>query len=125
MDTNALIWYLSGSKRLSVRARAIFEAAERGETRLVISAIVIAEMFYADQKHGLFVDFADTYRQMKSKPYFRFVPLTSDAILDFAQDIAIPEMHDRIITGLARRLDAPLVTSDPVIAAAGLVEVIG
>lgn len=45
VDTHALIWYLIGSKSLSDRARAIFLAAERGETRLHISAISIAEMY--------------------------------------------------------------------------------
>ena len=124
VDTNALIWYLTDKKRLSSPARAIFEAAERGETRLVISAIVIAEMFYADQKNGFFKDFADTYRQIRAKPYFRFAPLTADAVLDFPQDSAVPEMHDRIIAGLARRLDAPLITSDAMISASGLVEIV-
>jgi len=124
VDTNALIWYLTDKKRLSSSARAVFAAAERGETRLIISAIVIAEMFYADQKNDFFRDFAETYRLMQEKPYFRFIPLTADAVLDFALDAAVPEMHDRIIAGLARRLDAPLITSDATISASKLVEIV-
>jgi predicted nucleic acid-binding protein len=35
---------------LSKHASQIFEAAERGETRLYLSAIVVAELYYANKK---------------------------------------------------------------------------
>jgi PIN domain nuclease of toxin-antitoxin system len=124
IDTHTLIWYLTTSRQLSPTASQIFEAAERGETRLVISAITVAELFYANQKNAFLGDFAVTYRQMKTKPYFRFVALTADAVLDFDQDMGIREMHDRIIVGLARRLGAPLLTADRQITAAQVVEVV-
>lgn len=54
LDTNALIWSLKNDKKLSPSAAAIFQAAERGETVLIVSAIVIAELFYADKKWGYF-----------------------------------------------------------------------
>ena len=123
VDTNALIWYLTTNKKLSQRAASIFAAAERGETRMYISSVVIAEMYYADKKWKLFEDFAQTYADLKTKSYIRFVPLIADDVLDFDKDTAVPEMHDRIITGLARRLGAPLLTSDPLIIAAGIVTV--
>jgi len=123
VDTNALIWYLTGNSRLSSHAHTIFKAAERGETRLIISAVVIAELYYANQKNNFFADFATAFQQMKTKPYFRFVPLTADAILHFKRDSAVPEMHDRIIAGLARRLNAPLITSDGQITASGIVQI--
>jgi len=53
LDTHALIWYLRSDRKLGAQAAAIFEAAKRGETLLVVSAIVIAELFYADKKWGL------------------------------------------------------------------------
>ena len=123
VDTNALIWYLTKNKKLSKRAASIFAAAERGETRLYVSAMVIAEMYYADKKWKLFDDFATTYAALKAKPYIRFVPLIADDVLDFDNDAAIPEMHDRIIAGVARRLGAPLITPDPLIIAAKLVDI--
>ncbi|MBN2305197.1 MAG: hypothetical protein JXQ72_12000 [Anaerolineae bacterium] len=92
IDTNALIWYLKRDRKLGAQASVVFAAAERGETRLIISAISIAELFYANQKHGLFEDFARTYQT--------------------------------IITGLAKRLEAPLLTNDPLIEAAKLVEIV-
>jgi PIN domain nuclease of toxin-antitoxin system len=124
VDTNALIWYLTVDKRLSKTASAIFEAAEHGETRSYIAAIVVAELYYANKKWRYFDNFTTTYAEMKTKPYFRFVPLLADEVLDFDKDSSVPEMHDRMITGLARRLDAPLLTSDSLITSAGIARVI-
>lgn len=124
VDTNALIWYLTVDKRLSKPASAIFEAAERGETRLYIAAIVVAELYYANKKWGYFDNFAATYNEMKTKPYFRFVPLIADEVLDFDKDTTVPEMHDRMIAELARRLDAPLLTSDTLITSAGIARIV-
>jgi predicted nucleic acid-binding protein len=124
LDTNVLIWALTKREKLSPRVSIIFEAAVRGETELVVSAIVIAELFYSDKKWGWFDDFAPTYSEMKAQSYFRFVSMDADDILDFTRDAAVPEMHDRIIAGLARRLDLPLLTVDPLITASGVVEVI-
>ncbi len=104
-------------------ALAIFQAAEQGETELVISAIVMAELFYVDKKNHLFPDFSKQYTELKSKPYFRFVSFNPDDVLEFPKDSAVPEMHDRIITGLARKLGVPLITVDPLITAAGLVQI--
>jgi hypothetical protein len=44
VDTNALIWYLKRDKKLGTEATVVFAAAERGETRLIVSAIVVAEI---------------------------------------------------------------------------------
>ena len=44
-------------------------------------------------------------------------------MLEFEQDAAVPEMHDRIISGLARRIGAPVLTNDPLITQWGLVRV--
>jgi PIN domain nuclease of toxin-antitoxin system len=123
LDTNALVWYLIGSKKLSAAGLEIFQAAERGETQLVISAIVVAELFYVDKKNKLFQDFAQQYVSLRAKPYFDFIDFEPDHVLDFINDSAIPEMHDRIIVGLARRLGFPVVTSDPVIRTSGLAKI--
>src|SRR5262249_28986459 len=124
VDTNALYWYLTGDKKLTPPARLIFSAAEQGQTRLYISAISLAELFWILQKKPLSQTFAQVYAAIKAKPYFEFIAFEPDHALDLAQDNAIPEMHDRIIVGLARRLNAPLITSDAPIAAANLVKIV-
>ena len=124
LDTHALIWYLTNDRKLGSQAAAVFAAAERGETRLIISAIVVAEMYYANKKNNWFADFSTTYRGLRAKPYFRFVHFKADHVLDFDRDATVPEMHDRIIAGLAERIGAPLLTSDPLIGAAGIVTIV-
>jgi len=124
VDTNALIWHLSDDRKLGGQARAIFAAAERGETRLVVSAIVVAELYYADKKFELFADFSALFRQLQAAPHFRFVSLDAEHVLDFDKDPNVPEMHDRIVAGLARRLGAPLIASDRKIVDAGVAAVV-
>ncbi len=123
-DTHALIWYLKSDKKLSKMASSIFSAATRAETQIVIPTIALAEMYFADKKYTLFTDFKAIYTQIRQQPYFLLLNFVPDDILDFDRDSAIPEMHDRIIAGVARRIGAPLITSDPVIAASGIVSVI-
>lgn len=124
VDTHALIWYLTDTSKLGKNAKAIFEAAERGETQLVISAVVIAEMYFANAKSGLFADFWKTYQNLKSSPFCQFEPFLDDHVRDFDRDVAVPEMHDRIITGLARGLGASLLTHDSKIIASGIVGIV-
>jgi len=124
VDTNALYWYLTGDKKLTTDARTIFTAAEQGQTRLYISVVSLAELFYILQKKPLPQAFAELYATMKAKPYFEFVGVEPDHILDFTQDAIIPEMHDRMIVGLARRLKAPLITSDGPITAANHIKIV-
>ena len=123
-DTNALLWYLTSDKKLSRPAQAIFAAAERGETRLYISVITLAELYYINQRWHYFLDFGQTWSDLQSRPYFRFVPFRPHDVMGFGQVANVPEMHDRIIADLARRLNAPLLTSDPLIAGANVVKIV-
>lgn len=123
VDTHALIWYLLGDSKLSQRAQTLFKAAERGETRIVLPAIVLAELYFANEKHKWFADYRIVYDDLLSRDFFRFLPLDHHHVLDFEQDSQVPEMHDRMIAGAARRLGAPLITSDPLIARANVVRI--
>jgi hypothetical protein len=81
-------------------------------------------LYYSNKKWKLFSDVIQVYKSLKSKNYFRFVPLEADDVLEFDRDSAVPEMHDRIIAGLARRLSAPLLTIDPLIAQSGVARIV-
>ena len=123
VDTNALIWYLTNDNKLGKRASAIFDAAERGETLLIVSAITLDELYFANAKHRWFDDFSATYHALVAAPFFLFAPHFPEDVLAFDQHVAVPEMHDRIIVGLAQRLNAPLIASDPEIVNANIVTV--
>jgi PIN domain nuclease of toxin-antitoxin system len=124
VDTHALIWYLLNDKKLGSQAKSIFQAAEQNQTILIISAIVMAELYYANAKNKWFADFAKLYADIIGKPFIRFMSVDHTHTLDFTRNAAVPEMHDRIIAGIARRLSAPLISSDPLIIAAAIVTVV-
>jgi PIN domain nuclease of toxin-antitoxin system len=123
VDTHALLWHLTGDSRLSARATEIFDAADRGETQLVISVIVLAELYFLNQWRGSPLDFAAVYGRLSGSCACQFAAFNPSHVLDFSRDAGVTQMHDRIIVGLARRLRATLLTVDPVIAASGLVKV--
>jgi PIN domain nuclease of toxin-antitoxin system len=124
VDTHALIWYLLGDPKLSITALAIFRAAEQGNARLLLPAIILAELYYANAKFQWFPNYPLVYQMILSKPFFRLLSFEPHQVLDFDRDMAVPEMHDRLIVGVARRLNIPLITADTQIIAANLVQTI-
>ena len=52
------------------------------------------------------------------------LPLMPEDILDFETDASVPEMHDRIIVGVARRMDAICLSLDSQIVQSNLVTTI-
>jgi PIN domain nuclease of toxin-antitoxin system len=124
VDTHALIWYLTNDTKLGATALTIFQSAERRETVIIISAVVIAELYYWNQKNKQFDDFKKLYQNLRTRTYFEFVEFLPEHVLDFDQDVSVPEMHNRLITGVARRFNAPLITRDPLIVNAKIVRVV-
>ena len=113
LDTVALVRHLTGHRRLGNQAREVFATAEKGLALLIVSPIVIAELYYSDKKYNLFPDFREVYDELRSQPQFRFVKMSADEVLDFYLMETVPEMHDRIVACLAYNLGVPIVTNDP------------
>lgn len=91
-DTNALLWYLAQDKKLSRPASAVYEAAERNQTIIIISVISIAELYYLNRKRLIFPNFAQTYASIKARPYFRLMSFNPDDVLEFDTNQAVPDM---------------------------------
>ena len=64
------------------------------------------------------------FQAQEGAPLRYHASFEAEHVLSFTEDQDIPEMHDRIIAGLARRLAAPLIASDPKIVEAGLITVV-
>jgi predicted nucleic acid-binding protein len=120
-DTHSLYWYLVDSPRLGRRAAQAFKEADSGAAIIFIPAIVLAELYYMNVKLGRRLDFHQTLLRLQQSGQFVLLPLLPEDMAEFEADQAVPEMHDRIIAGVARRLSAPLLTRDPQIAGSGLV----
>jgi PIN domain nuclease of toxin-antitoxin system len=123
-DTHALYWYLTNSPRLGTQANLAFHEADQGLAEIYLPVIVLAELSYLNEKFGRNLDFASELQRLASSGQFVLVPLLPDDILDLAADSVVPEMHDRLIVGVARRLNAPVLTRDPAIVGSQLVATI-
>ncbi len=123
-DTHALFWYLIGSTRLGTDAKDVFDEGVKGNAIIFVPAIVIAELYFLNQKLGKPLDFTDVLNNLRSNSQFSFVSFKAIEALDFETDNAVPEMHDRIIVGVARRKKAACLTIDTKIVSSGLVKVV-
>lgn len=123
-DTHALYWYLIGSSRLTPAALAAFKEAEQGQAIVIVSSVVMAELYYLLIKQGVGGQFPLLYQQVATSGFVRFADFKADDVLLFDQTAAVPEMHDRIIAGIAYRRGVPCLTRDPAISNSGLVTTI-
>lgn len=124
IDTHTLYWYLMAAPQLGTKARDILLGAEQGRSLIYMPTIVLAELYYMNKKYGTQLDFKSVLANLQHSAQFLFLPFTPEDTLDFETDNAVPEMHDRIIVGVARRLNLPCLTRDQSIIDSGLVATI-
>lgn len=123
-DTHALYWYLTDSPNLGKNAKNAFSSGEQGRSLIYIPSIVMAELYYLNVKYGSPLDFAHEYRRFADAGQFRFSDFHASDVLRFHSLLTIPEMHDRIIAGVAYAMGAPLLTRDPEIIRSNLVQTV-
>jgi len=123
-DTHALFWYLTASPRLGANALKSFAEGVRGIALIYIPAIVLAELYFLNEKLGQPVDFAAGVDQLRNSSQFAFVPFDAEDTVEFDHDAIVPEMHDRIIVGVARRLNATCISLDHEIVQSDLVNTV-
>lgn len=112
VDTHALFWYLTDAPKLGKHARAALDEGKNGQAIIFIPAIVLAELYYLNEKLGRLFTFSETFEVLRQGNQYRLLPFTPEDILDFDQDNTISEMHDRIIAGISRRFNAPCLSVD-------------
>jgi hypothetical protein len=86
-----------------------------------VPAIVIAELFYWNEKKGKPLDFAARHARLVESKQFVLLSFYPNHVLDFDACATIPEMHDRKIVGAARRMNAKVLTRDKQVIKTGLV----
>ena len=123
-DTYSLLWYSINSSFLGKKASAVFDEAELNSALIYIPSIVFAELYFLNTKQKHSIDFAVEFQKIKQSSQFILTAFEPEDVLDFDKDSAVKEMHDRIIVGAARRLNAPLLTKDQNITASGLVKIV-
>lgn len=122
-DTQALVKFMMGKKVINNRSHQAFQSADKGETIIIIPAIVLMEVLYLFEKNRINISLLKTEDLFKSQNY-QFEPLTFEILKTASEIDDIPELHDRLIAATARYLDLPIITNDPVILDSRFVEVL-
>jgi predicted nucleic acid-binding protein len=120
-DTMGLVLRIE-RRRLSPRARSIFESAESGNATVYVPAIVLAEILYLSERQRIGVSLGQVASYLRRYSNYKEYPMSLAVIQSTAQITDIRELHDRIIAGTARLLDLNLITNDPVIRASAYVK---
>lgn len=127
-DTHAVIWYLSGNKRLSGKVRTIFKNAQSGRANVVIPSIVLVETIFLVQRERLDGQALKPLLTLTENPDdgVYIYPLNKAVVqaLSHFGPATIPELVDRIIAATALHLSTPILTVDSAIQASDLVKTV-
>jgi len=127
-DTHPIVWHLTDSPQLSLKAKQIFEGGDRGENQIFIPSIVLVEIVYLAEKTRIDPLLIDTLLNLLSASPSNYLvaPLNLETVMAMRgiDPQLVPDMPDRIIVATAKTLNAPLISRDQQIAKAGIVKVI-
>lgn len=111
-DTHALLWWFTGSSKLSLRAIDIFEKCESGQNIIFIPSIVLAEVLSIFEKKRIQFDLIKLLKQIEDSENFVIIPLDYLILQKMIELKDIPELHDKIIVSTGKYLGAPIITKD-------------
>jgi PIN domain nuclease of toxin-antitoxin system len=117
VDTHALAWFVSRDPRLSDKARTILRDPN---VRLIIPAIVLAEIKYLAHKGRLTQTLDEVLRVIGSDPRCTIYPIDLSVVSKAPFGLNI---HDGLIVGTAlvqREAVTGILTRDEAIASSGL-----
>ena len=75
-DTHALFWYLINSRSLGAGANGAFDEADNGQALIYIPAIVLAELYFLNEKKQSPVDFSMQYQRFEQSAQFVYCPFS-------------------------------------------------
>lgn len=115
LDTIALVRHLENN--LPKGADRAFQAAEAGRARLFLPEIALAEFIYialrgrlrAPNPRAVVEEVVDQIRGASYLTLSSLPPAAWDVFLE----LAVPELHDRLIAADALHRGLPLITNDP------------
>jgi len=111
-DTHALFWYRQEPSQLSPAADAVFRLAYASGARILVPAIVIAELYYLTMKIGAVQSPSDLLAGINSSREFVFLELGKADLENLERVNDVREMHDRLICAAALANGAAIITKD-------------
>ena len=122
-DTQALVKFMVGKKVINKAAHQAYLSADKGDTAIIIPAIVLMEVLYLFEKNRIQVGLLQTEDLMESKNY-KFEPLNFEILKTASEIDGIPELHDRLIATTAKYFGLPIIANDPVISRSRFVQIL-
>jgi len=127
-DTNPLVFYAANqTKKLSKRALQIFEACEKGNNVIYISAVVLWEFSLLSKAGKIKIkgeSFQAWCQKLLKQPTFIFLPLELKHIFQAYEYNFHSDPFDLLIVATAKNLDIPLITKDSIITDANIIDVV-
>jgi len=117
-----LIWFITEDDRLGERARNVLLEADRGEARVIVPCIVLAECLYIFERRNLKREFNDLLWRVEHLPGYDPYPLDLPVIREMEFLDKLRELHDRAIVATARLTSSVLLTKDREIIESGYVK---
>jgi PIN domain nuclease of toxin-antitoxin system len=112
IDTHALYFYLTETGKIKASVDDIFNRFDNNSVTFIISWIVIAELYWLVKKRSPQMDFNAEFQKFYEHPNTIFIGLDADQVLNLSNFEKVTEMHDRIIVGVAHKLNIPIITKD-------------
>ena len=122
LDTHALIWYFTGSKKLSRKAKEVIDDCISKGGKLLVPTIVLSEALDIAEKGKVEFDFERMYQLINDNPAFQIIGFGTSIFDETLEVRDIQEIHDRIIVATARFYSADIITKDRIISSSGEVE---
>lgn len=126
-DSHAIVWFISGSARLSDRARSELRIAEQ-EQVLTVSVATFLDLWYVTQTTGgvTSAELEHLKRRLKASDGVNLQDVDELVVEKFTtiDRALIADPWDRLIVATALALNVPLVTRDGPIRQADVVETI-
>ncbi len=111
LDTVSLVRYLTDSGKVSKKVKSIFERAEQGEHKFIISTISLMEILYLSEKNRISIELDEVVEKIRASTMYNVVSLSPEIVLT-AKNVKFYELHDRMILATAKYLDIPIISPD-------------
>jgi len=100
-------------RKMPLQAKEKFQSAEKGETEILIPALVFAELAYLSENNRIDTTLEDAKRALAKNKNLKVYPLAFETVRSAFEIDDIPELHDRLIAAAAKELGIEIITNDP------------
>ncbi len=111
IDTVTVVRHFGGKGKIGRTATQILDTIEERNDLLVISVVSLMEIMYLAEKHRININLSETIERIDTSSKYTVVNLIPE-ILQVAETVIFPELHDRLILATAKWLNVPIISSD-------------